>query len=218
MKQSTVFLKYEGDKWYARNFNKPREPDPVFEAIKALDLKPKRVLEIGCGNGWRLKLLREHIKCVGYGMDASKDAINDAPNSIEKYGIQCWRGTADDIRRLPDNSVDMVIYGFCLYVVDREDLPTIVKESDRILRDNGHIVIHDFYTPRPYSRIYEHRAGVRSYKQNYGLLWLGNPSYRLLNQQLRGDGDDQTAVTILKKNMAEGWPLMTENHTTTWVA
>lgn len=208
MKQSTAFLRGEGDRWYLRNLSKPREPDPVFEVIKELKIKPKRpVLEIGCGDGWRLTIIRRELGSVCYGMDASKEAITNAPDSTSRYGIKCWCGTAEKIN-LPDNSVDMVIYGFCLYVADREDLFRITAESDRVLRDGGHIVIHDFHPDFTYSRIYEPKPELRSYKQNYGRLWLGNPGYFLVHQQFIGVGDDRTSVVVLKKNLAKGWPLL----------
>lgn len=213
MKQSTAFLRGEGDKFYARNFNKSREPDPVFEAIKDNKIKPNTVLEIGCGDGWRLRMFRQNLGAVCYGIDPSKDAINDAPQSVEKYGITCWRGTADELVGVKDNSIDMVIYGFCLYLVDRDDLFKVAAECDRVLRDGGHICIHDFHSSRPYSRVYEHEPTLKSYKQDYAALWLANPAYRMVGREIFGvDGplprsrDDQVGVTILRKSMHDAWP------------
>ena len=213
MKQSTAFMLREGDKYYQRNFSKSREPDHVFEAIKDNKLKPHTVLEVGCGDGWRLRRIRTDLGAVCYGIDPSKDAINDAPQSVEKYGISCWRGTADKLVGVSDNSIDMVIYGFCLYLVDREDLFNAVAECDRVLRDGGHIVIHDFHSSRPYSRIYEHAPELKSYKQDYAALWLANPAYRMVGRQIFGtDGplptsrDDQVTIAILRKSMHDAWP------------
>jgi len=213
MKQSTAFMLKEGDRFYERNFNKSREPDPVFAAIKDNKLKPHTVLEIGCGDGWRLRNIRRELGPVCYGIDPSKDAITDAPQSIEKEGISCWRGTAENLVGIADNSVDMVIYGFCLYLVDREDLFHVTAECDRVLRDGGHIVIHDFHSARPYSRLYEHESSLRSYKQDYAALWLGHPAYRMVGRQIFGtDGptptskDDQVTVTVLRKSMHDAWP------------
>ena len=214
MKQSTSFMLREGDKYYQRNLGKSREPDPVFAAIKDNRLKPHTVLEVGCGDGWRLRKIRAELGPVCYGIDPSKDAINDAPQSIEKYGISCWRGTAENLVGVGDNSIEVVIYGFCLYLVDREDLFRVVAECDRVLRDGGHIVIHDFHSARPYSRVYEHEPSLRSFKQDYSQLWLANPAYKLMGRQIFGvDGpspggrDDQVVVAVLKKDMENAYPL-----------
>lgn len=213
MKQSTAFMLGEGDRYYTRNMHKSREPDPVFEAIKNLKPKPNTVLEIGCSDGWRLRHIRQELGSVCYGIDPSKDAITDAPDSIERYGIKCWRGTAENLSIVKDQSIDMVIYAFCLYLVDREDLFRVTLEGDRVLRNGGSLVIHDFHSARAYSRVYEHAPDLRSYKQDYTQLWLGHPAYSLAGRQLFGtDGptptskDDQVTVAVLRKDMVEAYP------------
>src|ERR1700712_3304564 len=59
MKQSDTFLRTEGDGFFRRNaaglarLERNGDDDPVLKAIESLALRPKRVLEIGCSNGWR---------------------------------------------------------------------------------------------------------------------------------------------------------------------
>lgn len=210
MKQSTIFLRNEGNRYHLRNAHKPRLPDPVLDAIRAEHIRPQSVLENGCGDGWRLKIMHQEWGSTCFGLDPSKDAIATAPQSDK---IKCWRGTADAIS-LNDNSVDMVIYAFCLYLVDREDLFRIVCEGDRVLQDGGYLVIHDFLSDRAYSRRYEHAEGVKTYKMDYSRLWLANPAYRCIRKNIFGesglqptDRDDQYTVTILRKDLTSAWPL-----------
>ena len=55
-KQSDVFLLSEGDAWYERNHAvlKEMDKDPVVCALNGSGIKPNRLLEIGCSDGWRL--------------------------------------------------------------------------------------------------------------------------------------------------------------------
>ena len=199
MKQSEIFLTGEGRAWTERNKHKlPPAIDPVLNAIKTVGLDPDNLLEIGCGNGWRLAALEEAIPGTrAYGID---------PAVTDQRDPQVVYGTAN---RLPNNwteQFDLVIYGFCLYLTDREDLFRIASEGDRILADGGHLIVHDFAPEKPCSRPYEHRNGVTSYKMDYSLLWLGNPAYRIVYSSVDGTNSDATSVTILKKDLQAAWP------------
>lgn len=198
MKQSDIFLQGEGQAWYERNKNKlPPEHDPVMEIIEKVGITPNHVLEVGCGNGWRLDKLWETYACNTTGIDPFSDRLF----SRGRYVI---KGTAAALpgRR---NEFDLIIYGFCLYLVDREDLFKVVAEGDRVLQDGGYLIIHDFFVMMdPYKRKYEHKDGVFSYKMNYFKLWTANPAYQVI-ETIRPD--DDTVVHLLKKDVDKGWPL-----------
>lgn len=209
MRQATVWQRSEGDKWHRRNLGKERPPDPVLEAIAFNNLKPKSILEIGCGSGSRLAALHKVYGGKITGLDVSKEALADVPR-----GIRCLRGTADDLSCITTGSIDMLIYGFVLYQVDRQDLFKIAYEADRVLHDHGVIVIHDFYSERAYSRRYKHDPRLLTYKMDHAQLWLGNPAYRSIYRRIFGESspmptsrDDQYAVTILRKDTATAFPL-----------
>jgi len=212
VKQSDVFLQTEGDAFYERNRDKLREPDPVQEVIACLQL-PERpsVLEVGCGDGWRLKALRQKYDALCFGIDASAEAIKRCDSSIGNVIV--WQGRAggivveDGTGVLFPHSIDLVIYGFVLYVCDREDLFTIAAECDRVLRDGGFVVIHDFCATYPYRRPYKHKEGLFSYHQDYSRLWLGHPAYREI---MRKPCDDGVEVIVLHKNVSGAYPLWEE--------
>ena len=198
MKQSEVFLDGEAREWFARNQNRlPVKEDPVMKAIEDNSLVPNRSLEVGCANGWRVKLMKDKWGCQSYGIDP-----------MFAHGHNAWgcsRGTADNLK-FSDATFDMVIYGWCLYLCDREDLFRIVSEGDRVLKEDGYIVTYDFHQPGAHKCKYHHYDGLYSYKMDYAQLWLANPAYYLIRRYIHNSGADQTAVTIIRKNTEKGWP------------
>lgn len=195
MKQAQAFLVGEGDAWLERNKQKlPPRNDPVIDALVLNSIMPERALEIGCADGWRLKRMSDIYLCEVAGLD---------PRKSDEAWIE--QGTA---RSLPykDNAFDVIIYGFCLYLCDREDLFKIVTEGDRVLVDGGHLVIHDFHPEYPHKRAYKHCNNIYSYKMDYAKLWLGNPAYKLVTCMVTGLTESDESVSILKKDVAGAWP------------
>jgi ubiquinone/menaquinone biosynthesis C-methylase UbiE len=190
MKQKDIFLAGEGDAWHARNRTNIGLRDPVSDAIEGLALEPKRVLEVGCGTGWRLKRLAHRYRCTVAGIDPSPMALEDT------WSMDTTTGTADSLP-FPDGAFDMVIFGFCLYLVDREDLFKVVAESDRVLHDGGYIIIHDFKAPmKTFARAYEHCSGVLSYHMDHPALWLAHPMYHKVAARHL---ENEEALTVLRK-------------------
>lgn len=191
MRQADIFMGGEGAAWLKRNINKLSDgADPVCHALVNYKIRPERVVEIGCANGWRLEILKERGWSVA-GVE---------PGLPVEYDGYILRGTADDIP-FKTLTFDLVIYGWCLYLCDPEDYFKIVAEGDRVLDDGGHILIYDFYTQHPHKNKYKHKEGLFSYKMDFSKLWLGHPAYCVVGRTIMGDGDSCTAVTILKKNM-----------------
>jgi len=59
--QRDAFLQGEGDAWFKRNvrvldtdIERRAADDPIIAAVKHHRVKPRRILEIGASNGWRL--------------------------------------------------------------------------------------------------------------------------------------------------------------------
>ena len=206
IRQEISFLKGEANEWFKRNGEPPSNyTDPVIFRIQEAGIDPDLTLEIGCGTGWRLERLREIYKhCHCYGIDPSAEAIQFG---TAKYpDITLDHGTAADIG---DNygsltrPFDLIIFGFCLYLIDRSDLFDAVAASDRLLKDGGHLIIHDFLPDHPQKKKYRHLEGVFSYKMDYSKLWLGSPAYNLKTQTPTRDGE---GITILYKNERDAWP------------
>jgi SAM-dependent methyltransferase len=215
MTQKKIFLDSEGDAWFRRNARalaavRLPEADPLLMAIlELLPASPQgtRILEIGCGNGARLRWLREHRGLTCSGLDPSADAVAAARQS----GIDAHRGTAD---RLPfaDAAFDIVVFGFCLYLCDRDDLFRIAAEADRVLADPAWLVILDFFSPTPVRREYRHRPGVFSHKMDYRSLFTWHPGYTCMSHRVHhhsehGYTDDRgewVATSVLRKHVRLG--------------
>jgi SAM-dependent methyltransferase len=213
IQQKKIFLEGEGDGWYTRNviagekLAQKKQIDPVLRTVIDLNLQPACALEIGASNGWRLHLLQSMIpglSCAG--VEPSAKAVT------ESYpGIDMRQGAADRLD-FADESFDLVIFGFCLYLCDRHDLFRIAAEADRVLQENGHLAIFDFCPPVPYKNPYVHKAGAYSYKMDYSRLFTGNPAYRQVYQYIAphpgttDQPDNRTGVQILQKNTGDAWP------------
>jgi SAM-dependent methyltransferase len=199
MKQAEAFLFGEGDKWYDRNKD-AKLNYTIVDTLCGLDPKPNSILEVGCGNARYLGELHRYFggRCVG--IDASNQAIlqgrQDHPSLILKHNM-----ALPGIRRewAIGQEYDLIVFGFCLYLLDRKDLLMAVAYTDALVKEDGCIAIHDFAPARPIVVPYKHKKGVCSYKMDYPALWLANPAYTLVTKVKTAEGE---AITIIRKT---GW-------------
>ena len=216
-KQSEIFERDEGNQWYLRNQHSykqfdPRR-DPVCVTVESLVKQGAIISEVGCGFPSRLAYLSGLAETVGHGIDPSSDAIATAKKQHPRLALST--GSADKLPWSSD-SIDILIYGFCLYLVDRIDLFKIAAEGDRVLKTNGIIVVYDFIPPTPYFNEYKYRKDIHSYKMNYSKLWSWNPQYIEIKRHSFGHGtseeatvlpDDRVGVSVLlKQNIDIGYP------------
>jgi len=215
MKQKEIFLQSEGDAWFTRNQQGlasrklPNDDALLREIIDFLPVNTEggvKVLEVGCGDGTRLAWLKNNLNADCYGVEPSAQAVAAACAK----GINVQQGTAD-ILPFDSQSFDIVIFGFCLYLCDREDLFCIASEADRVLRTPGWLMIMDFYSPVPRARTYQHRPSVQSYKMDYCSLFTWHPDYECVTHKVRHHGeanytdapDEWVAISVLRKHQRE---------------
>src|SRR3989344_5758985 len=182
MNQNNVFYKSEGDQWFKRNeavlLFRNQNYDWPIKLIRKHKIKPQKVLEIGAANGWRLaeiKKLYGRTRCVG--VEPSAKAVWAGRRNFPQ--IKMLRGLSSD---LPvKGTFDLVIVNYVLHWVDRALLFKTFSEIDRVLADDGYLIVSDFYPSVATSNLYHHIRGgkVRTYKQNYAEMFLpgGWPSY-----------------------------------------
>jgi SAM-dependent methyltransferase len=207
--QKDVFLNGEGDAWYARNQRHLRTPgqDIVLTTLREIGVSSKSVLEIGCSNGHRVASLSREFGAAGYGIDPSAEAVRDGCSRYPSLSLEV--GTAD---RLPfaEGQFDLVIFGFCLYLVDPQLHLRCVAEADRVLADGGLLAIYDFIEPSAFHNDYAHREGIRSYKMEFSRYFLASPAYRLLRRNMSAPGvqqpDQSIGVDVLSKSLAAAFP------------
>lgn len=194
MMQKEYFMQGEGDAWLNRNRDILGKHDPVSEMIEQQGIRPERILEVGCADGWRLAKLREKYGAVVFGVEPSMEACIEAA----ERRVPVHQMTASCLP-VVSGGFDLIIYGFVLYLADPKDWFTIVAEGDRALADGGYLVIHDFAEHLvAFAKHYEHRAGVLSYHVPFSQFWRVNPLYELIAS--RHDPDEQ--ITILRKKPA----------------
>jgi ubiquinone/menaquinone biosynthesis C-methylase UbiE len=214
-KQKDKFSVSEGDAWFERNhaaFDQLNynESDPVIQAVDQClfnqtnnDLSGQlSLLEVGCGEAKRLEWLQENRSIECFGVEPSTKAVDLAI----KRGVKATKGTADDLP-FEKQKFNFVVFGFCLYLCDREDLFRIALEADRVLQKTGWLIIHDFFAVKPIDKPYHHLEGVRSYKMDYRKLWDWHSSYMCYSHQIHchgtanscDDPDQWVATSILRK-------------------
>lgn len=212
IKQRDVFLGSEGDNWHKRNSleliqKEFDENDSILNSIsKIAPCLPanSNLLEIGCGLGRRLKRINEKFGLQCHGIDPSAKSVDFA----NLLGVHAMRGTAD---RLPYHSskFDVVIFGFCLYLCDRQDLFAIAQEADRVLKSDGWLIIQDFISEGPGRHKYAHDSRISTYKMDYRKLFDWNPAYFCFHHEVNSHRENTftdvqnewVATSILRKKM-----------------
>lgn len=211
MTQKQIFLDSEGDAWYARNskamdMRALPQGDPLLsEVLKLHEPRPTRgskVLEIGCGDARRIAWLAANHSCECVGIEPSRRAVDVGVSR----GIEVHRGTADCLP-FQNAAFDIVLFGFCLYLCDREDLFRIASEADRVLRCPGWLLIQDFHSDCPRKREYRHRPGVFTHKMDYSSLFTWHPFYRLYSQRIvhhssgeyTDDAEEWVGISVIRK-------------------
>lgn len=209
-KQSKIFLENEGDCWFERNKDAVNSKSSFYaiETIKRtlqyFKENINNVLEIGCGNGAKLFELCNYFDATGSGIDPSAAAV--------KYGNEVYTSlqlSVSTASKLPydDDNFDLVYFGFCLYLVDRNDVLKAVAEADRVLKNGGFLVILDFDPKQRNKRAYHHRPGLLSFKNSYADFFTAGGHYHLVAKEsffkdashFSTDSDERVSVSILYK-------------------
>lgn len=140
----------------------------IFELLG--NMQGKRLLDIGCGNG--LFAYEEAKK--GSQVDAFDNAnmIKIAQENFSHSNIQFQSLDANQKFPYPDKTFDYITANMVL--MDMADIQNLLKESDRVLRDDGKMIIsilHPAFTP-PVGRF---RRGLRGrINKKYAYFHLQN--------------------------------------------
>ncbi|HKT52225.1 MAG TPA: alpha/beta fold hydrolase, partial [Candidatus Angelobacter sp.] len=120
----------------------------VEETVSRIrDLKPRRVLEVGCGSG--LLLTRLADECQSYiGLDFSAEVLGQLKAYLEKRpdlnNVQLRQGMAHELDFLADGSVDLVILNsVAQYFPSSTYLLHVLSQAVRVTADGGYIFVGD---------------------------------------------------------------------------
>ena len=214
VKQKKIFTEGEGDSWFDRNSTINMEEriseDLILRELGRLNFSGASCLEIGCADGWRLAEIRSRYNWQCFGIDPSNKAIMKGARQYDN--ISLVQGTADSLP-YDDQSMSVVVIGFCLYLCDRDELFKISSEIDRVLIDGGLILILDFYSEIPYRNSYSHLEGIYSYKMDYSKLFLWNPAYQLVSKFVSSHGfetvvkdkDERIMISSIRKSLLDAY-------------
>lgn len=173
----------------------------VIRSRGLLEGTPQTVIELGASNGWRLDGLRRLAPDHRYiAVELSPEAVQAGRSAYPE--IQFLEASVAAVPR-PDACADLVIISFVLHWIDREELPLVVAEADRVLRPGGALVVADFWPAEPVDVPYHHRAGVWTFKRDYSLEWTAGGTYGLESTTpFSHPGDNERcAVWLLRKNV-----------------
>ena len=183
-KQEKEFLKTEGDEWFKRNNHKISDNSPEISILCNWLIPFKKqvhnILEIGSGCGNKLSQICWQLDSKGYGVDPSILAVDFANKN---YGARCKFevGTADDLP-VKRKAFDLIHFGFCLYLVSRNQLAQCLNQVDLLLKSGGFLSIVDFDPRKPHANDYIHVDGLKSYKDNYYKMFCDLGNYSLVNK------------------------------------
>lgn len=178
MKQYEIFKGFEADNWYERN-RKALEPSDdlivwLIDTYRLLDSN-KSVLEVGASNGFRLERLREKYGCRAVAVEPSQKAVQEGKEKFPQ--IEFYNITAEEMDF--EREFDLVILNGVFCWIDRTTLSLVVSKIDRILKEEGHLILGDFQTPFYLKNPYHHLKDVEvyTYKQSYKELFLSSGLY-----------------------------------------
>lgn len=211
--ENHIWTETEGNAWFERNHVRKETELPVscklFENVMKHKLENAqtgfKILEIGCSFGYNLRYLCEKYHVEGYGIDPSQEAVEYGNNRVQK-NVRLMQGTAEALD-FESESFDIVIFGFCMYCIDRKHIFKSVSEADRVLKEGGIVAIWDFDTNIPYVRPNVHHENLWTYKYDWTKLFCCNPQYTLIEKRsfsdegegFTGNIQERCALNILYK-------------------
>ncbi len=137
--------------WIDSYTGQPLPKQDIIECVedtvtRILDLRPRRVLEIGCGTG--LLLLRIAPRCEYYhGSDFSKEALSLLSKEIEARDgempeIVLSDKAADDLEGIPEEAFDVVVINEVVQYFDSIGyLSRVLEQAITRVKPNGYIFI-----------------------------------------------------------------------------
>lgn len=113
----------------------------IVDAIVSRRLK--RLLDVGCGEGWLMRAVTAQTKCDAVGIDGSADLVRDAAASdpASRYAVLSYGDLVAGRHDLGDG-FDVVAFNYALF---DEDITPLLKTARGLLAPNGAVVIQTLH-------------------------------------------------------------------------
>lgn len=106
------------------------------------NLKPKNLLDVGCGEGWLTRSIGNFAKLV-VGTDAIETLIENAKKKGKGTYYKITYQDFIDGYQLKEAPFDLVVFNFSIY--QKDDLDLLLGMLKKQLVNNGHIVIQTLH-------------------------------------------------------------------------
>ncbi len=139
------------------------------QLISAIEQKPKRILDLGCGTGSATLMLKQAFgQAVVVGLDLSPYMLVVANYKAQQAGLNIqWQHGLAENTGLEEASFDLVTASFLLHETPPKISQLILKQCFRLIKPGGQVIILDGNQKRlrhadwliklfqePYSKVY----------------------------------------------------------------
>lgn len=169
-------------RWYNQNKDSLKKNFRIIDCIKKNQIKVSSILEIGCANGFQLDFYGTELKNKGlkknlYGIDISNIAIKEGKKKYPKLNL--YNIDSLKISKL-NKKFDLVICGFFLYYIKRENIFEQFDQIIKNLKKNAYLIIHDFNPLFPHYNIHK-KDKHDVFKVNYTNFLTSSHMFKLID-------------------------------------
>jgi ubiquinone/menaquinone biosynthesis C-methylase UbiE len=134
------------------------------ELIKDIDIRNRKVADIGCGTGRHWKKLYEKTPAALLGFDVSQGMLH---HLMRKFPMAITHLTTDNLLgSIEDSYIDCLIS--TLTIAHIKNIEEAISSWSRVLKDGGDLIITDFHPAML------KKGGKRSFKYEHGSLSVIN--------------------------------------------
>ncbi|KKK76627.1 hypothetical protein LCGC14_2861720, partial [marine sediment metagenome] len=195
-----------GDDYVKRNFDKLYLRAKFWGEIKR-KYKPKKILEIGCGDGRNLQFLMTEyfgkglngsVDSIGpYGIDVNKRSIKLAQDIRLGVAFNVIYGSATDIP-FKDNFFDLVFTAGLLIHIPPKDIKKAMEEIIRV--SNKYVLAIEYYANEERERPFLGKLGI-TWERPYKNMYVIDEGLKLLEEGFltREDGFNDLHYQVFEK-------------------
>lgn len=128
----------------------PNEKKQRQLAISAIEGKPRRILDLGCGTGSSTIMLKQAFpEAEVTGLDLSPQMLTVAQHKAERLNLAiAWQQGLAEATSYTDGEFDLISIAFLFHETPVSVSQAVLRECHRLLQPTGQIIILDGNQPR----------------------------------------------------------------------